>query len=101
MIEGVGWDIRSVEGALYGLGRPIESRPVTPTPQVARPSRPVLSQMPRQLVRRVDLHHTVLRRLTPDEVVVLREHYIIGVKRHGYAERRPIIGKLRDALNEP
>lgn len=95
------WDYRTVEGALYGLGLPVEARPSQSS--IAMPSRrsaPIHSGPSREVVARADFDLSLQRALAPDEVADVRDHYILGVRRHGYKRRASIIKKLVDRLNE-
>jgi hypothetical protein len=96
------WDYRAVEGALYSLGRPVQVSPVSAAPLSSpRPSSAPGPRGPsREVVARADFDLQVRRSLTPDEVTEVREHYILGVKRHGYQRRAQIIKKLMTTLNE-
>jgi hypothetical protein len=95
------WDYRAVEGALYRLGQPVEAhpsqslagRPMGHTPRTS-------SGPPREVVERADFDLSVKRALDPDEVKDVRDHYILGVRRHGYKRRATIIKKLVDRLNQ-
>lgn len=95
----VSWDFRRVEGALYRLGGP-------PEPSMARAQTMVRSQPQpqprgpfRESVDRLDVSFAA-RGLTREEQVVVQEHYVLGVKRHGVRVRRPIVDKLLQALEE-
>ena len=99
------WDYRSVEGALYDLGRPVDARPAQPrlttTPRTSAPG-------PRgpgnEVFQRVDFAQSVKRSLDQQEIQDLTDHYILGVRRlggrEGYRRRETIIKKLLSSLNE-
>lgn len=95
----VSWDHRSLEGALYGLGRPPDAVPGTPRldpvhhPPSYGPRFPVVS-------RQFEVGTVVAHRLTPEDRLILREHYVTGSVRHPYRRRKRIIGTLLLALNE-
>lgn len=95
------WDHRALEGALYGLGRPLDASPAaTHYDPVYRPARTGPSPLPQPLARRIDVGMAVQRTdLSPDERRVLMEHYVTGARRHPYRRRKPIIGALLVALN--
>jgi len=95
------WRYRDVEGALYRLGQPAEARPAqavitTPsggsTPRSRAPSAPFQDQ-------RLDVGMTAKQVLDAAEISDVRDHYILGIKRHGYKRRSAIIKKLVDTLN--
>jgi hypothetical protein len=98
------WDYRSVEGALYSLGRPADVRPAQPRPP-SEPSAPHSGprSIDREVVARTDLAYSLRRSLDADELEVVRSHYIVGARRlsgrDGYRRREQIIKKLVSSLN--
>ena len=94
------WDYRSVEGLLYRLGQPPEARPARGSTERRPHSRPS-SHPPSApfLDARVDVDIAVHRALDEDEATDLRDHYVLGVRRHGYKRRSAIIKKLVSDLN--
>lgn len=100
------WDFRSVEGALYSLGRPAEPRIAQARPSAASHSPAPAGAPPSpRSIDRADFNLTVSRSLADDEVRDIRNHYILGVQRlsgrEGYRRRATIIKKLVDRLNDP
>lgn len=99
------WDFRSVEGALYSLGRPADARVAQSRPSQGTSSPAPRSGLPsRQIVERADFTLSIQRSLSADEVADLKDHYILGVRqlrgRSGYRRRAEIIKKLVDRLND-
>lgn len=99
------WDYRSVEGALYSLGRPADVRPAQPRPLSEPAAHRAAPRGPApDVVARVDLAYSLRRSLDADELEVVRNHYIIGAKRlpgrEGYRRREGIIKKLVSRLND-
>lgn len=96
------WDHRSLEGALYGLGRPPEAAPSSPRPVLVRIP---IDRGPRplepSLARRIDVGLAVQHSHLPaEDKRVLLEHYITGSRRYSYRRRKPIIGALLLTLND-
>lgn len=95
------WRYRDVEGALYRLGQPAEAVPshahyASPEGRVAPGPRPPSAPM---LDRRLDVGITAKQVLDDVEIQDIRDHYILGIKRHGYKRRAGIIKKLVSNLN--
>lgn len=94
------WDYRTVEGALYRLSdyssaRPSQSSLETPTRHMPA-SRPPSAEYQD---RRIDIGIAAQQALDADEIEDVREHYILGIKRHGYKRRASIVKKLVSTLN--
>lgn len=91
---------RSVERVLYELGGPPQVEPASPRLH-ALPSRHHAGPRGpfRESIARLDLS-IAARRLTPDEIGVVRDHYILKTRRHKRAVREPIIRHLISLLEE-
>lgn len=92
------WDFRAVEGVLYGLGKAVERQPGT-----AQQSRPPEARVQAETLAPSQPFGSTSRishSLSPDEVQDIRDHYILGVKRHGYKRRAHIIKKIVATLND-
>lgn len=89
---------RAIERQLYELGEPPHGMPARPQLRlVPRHVQPGPRSAPREVIRRLDLS-IATRRLTPDQIEVIRSHYILKVRRHSRAEREPIIRELASLL---
>jgi hypothetical protein len=98
------WDFRSVEGALYSLGRPAEPRIAQARPSTgSHTPAPAGAPPASRVIDRADFSIAVTRSLSEDEVQDVKAHYILGVQRlsgrSGYRRRADIINKLVDRLN--
>jgi hypothetical protein len=97
----VTWDHRSLEGALYGLGRPPDVAPTSPRLGQYQPPLRGPQAVPRPVVRRLDLGIAVRhsRQLSSEDRQVILDHYVTGQRRYSYRRRKPIIGALLTELN--
>jgi len=93
---------RDVSGRLYGLGQQPYGGPSQAVISAAPVHRQPGPRGPRrESVERIDLAFAMERTLTDEELAVVREHYIQGIRRHGTGQvRSRAIAKIRDVLNE-
>jgi len=89
---------QALERALYDLGEPPSAEPARPQLRVVpRHGQPGPRGPFRESVRRIDLS-LATRRLSADELEVIRTHYIRRVRRLPRRDREPIIRKLMEIL---
>lgn len=92
------WSYPRVEGILRGLAQAPQARPA----QVSVRMTPVRTVGPRtsfpESTSRLDVS-IGLERLEPEHQIVLREHYVLGIRRHGSGERRRAIRRLKTLLD--
>lgn len=91
------WDYRRVEGMLYRLAHPPDARPVQPSLRAG-----IVAPGPRLPMRetadRIDVTHAMSQLPQPD-ADMLREHYVLGVRRHGYRVRAEAVKRLLVVLD--
>lgn len=94
-------DYRSVEGRLHGLGQRPEGRPASSNLATGSSSRPAPG--PRgafhETVDRIDLDIAVRNGLDRVDRLVIREHYVLGIKRHSYRARSRAVRHLVSFLD--
>lgn len=91
---------RSIERILYDLGEPVEAQIAQPRLRLVRGTRNPGPRGPfRESIARLDLS-IAARQLSPHEIEIVRNHYILKVQRYKRSEREPIIRKLASLLGE-
>lgn len=103
MADRSAWTYREVEGALYSLGRAVESRSMAQSLPPGALHGHAHRSGSRDISQRVDFACSVRGTLDDEEMTVVRDHYILGARtlrgREGYRRREQIIKKLVAHLN--